>query len=309
MGQHRDELAPRSWRLTRPQARALGRHAAGTHHPAPARPETPRHAGQPSFDRGRAARAHRVETATAHEAGRLGIINEQVSASQARVAEFKDSFEKGLDVLIAAGAYPKRVARRLSHLRVLTMVVEGQDDDELGTNGSTKVSAYLNEHRRYIAAQNLDERDAMIHEGTHVLLSFGSGNIFDEPLAMQVQSDMSRVLGIQNMHGSSYGPHNRLFHGILQASGLRFGQVAGMAAGDDPRANFQQFQSAVKEGIGWNAAGIAQSLYSSEIRRLLNNDIAGATLHQKVAAVYQAGAFVEAELMPQLGLAPAQHVA
>jgi hypothetical protein len=179
------------------------------------------------------------------------------------------------------------------------MVVEGQDDDELGKKGKTTVEAYLDKHRHYIAAQTLDAQDIMLHEGAHVLFSFGIANIFNEPLAMHVESDISQVMGVQDEHGSSYGPHNRLFHGILRASGLSFGQVAGMAAGDDPEANFQQFRGAVNQGAGWDVADIAQDRYHSHILGMLNNR-ATITTHEQAGIVMRAATLVEQELAPRL---------
>jgi hypothetical protein len=192
---------------------------------------------------------------------------QEVNGYQERISGLKNMYAEGLQRLVRSGAYDPRVLRRLSHINVLTTIVEGQDDPYLD-----HAHAYVDVHGRYIAGRERSDEGVYVHEFTHKMLRMGAPDkqgrhivgwsLFDEPIAERVRYDVGQVMEIENNVPPTYGAHTRVFDKVLHATGMTFNDITRIASGDDPIENYDQFRSeAMANTSGADIVGWAQQSY------------------------------------------------
>jgi hypothetical protein len=157
--------------------------------------------------------------------------------------------------------------RRLSHINVLTSIVEGEDDPYL-----KRADAYVDVHGRFIAANAGSKEGVYVHEFAHKTLQIGAPDeygrnkvgwsLFNEPIAERVRSDFDLVMEIDNDVEPAYEAHSRVMDKILGATGMTFHDITRIASGDDPVENYEQFRTeAMANTGGVDIVGWAQQSY------------------------------------------------
>jgi hypothetical protein len=193
----------------------------------------------------------------------------EVNQYNERTKRLKGMYIEGLQRLVQAGAYDPRVTRRLSHINVLTSIVEGQDDPYL-----KHAHAYVDVHGRFIAANAGTKEGVYVHEFAHKTLQIGAPDktgknmvgwsLYDEPIAERVRSDFNLVMEIDNDIEPTYQAHTRVMNKVLGATGLTFHDVTRIASGDDPVENYEQFRSeAMINTGGVDIVGWSQQSYAN----------------------------------------------
>jgi len=195
---------------------------------------------------------------------------EEVTEYNEHIEGLKDMYIEGLNRLVQVGAYDPRVLRRLSHINVLTSIVEGEDDPYL-----ERADAYVDVHGRFIAANAGTKEGVYVHEFAHKTLQIGAPDkdghnmvgygLYSEPIAERVRSDFDFVMEIDNDVSPAYEAHSRIMDKVLGATKMSFHDITRIASGDDPIANYDQFRDEAEANVGVDIVGWTQQSYVNYI--------------------------------------------